>query len=690
MTVIRAGALPVADARQRVRRSDLDGLRALAVLLVAVYHIWGDRVSGGVDVFLLLSGVFVGGSILRESVRGPVDLRRRISRSLRRLLPALVIVVAATLLAFIVLMPAPVWAETARQALASVLAVENWYLAVAGREYAAAGVTDSPFQHIWSLAVQAQFFVAVPILYFVVTRTLAGVDERRRYRVILTTTVVLAALSFAYACVMTVIDQPWAYFDTGARAWEFLAGALAGLLLHKTAGQGSRPMPFTSGTGAALLGWAGLGAILATGLVVDGASDFPGPATLVPILGAIAVVAAGNAPNGPGRILGRGPFAVAGSYAYAFYLWHWPILIVATELRGGRDAGWLVGTAVLLASAALAVATKHLVEDAYLPGWNRSAASVLRARRVVALAAVFSLVLPLGWLVRVDLERASFNGADADVATHPGALAELHPDLFTWDAADGLIPPLEVASEDKPRSIGEGCWSVETEVTVCSYGDLTADRVITVAGGSHSEQWIEALALAGERSGFRVDTMIKWTCELIDGLEGVEFFTDENPNCAQWSSNVLDELEATRPDAVVTTWTRPSASGSTRETVPLAYERAWERLAVAELTTVVVRDNPWTGMDPVRCLAENLGAVDVCGVPASEVLDEIAPSPTASPSWGTRVLPLDFTDVLCPDGWCPFAQGGRVVYRDAHHLTNSWVVSTASAWEDRLLPLLGW
>lgn len=689
MTVTQAGA-PTSAVRQDLRRRDLDGLRALAVLLVAVYHVWAERVSGGVDVFLLLSGFFVGGSVLRQSMSGAVDLRRRIVRSGRRLLPALGVVVATTLVAVVVIMPAPLWAEAARQGLASMFSVENWYLALAGRDYAVAGATDSAFQHIWSLSVQAQLFVAVPVLFWLAARMLAQTPPPRRRRLLLFGTGVLTASSFVYATVMTEIDQPWAYFDTAARAWEFLLGALVGVAL--TGRGASRREADRVGLRrlGVWLGWAGLGAVLATGFLVDGASQFPGPAALVPILGAVAVILAPAVPSGPAGILGRGPLAAAGPYAYAFYLWHWPVLIVVTSVRGGRDAGWLAGSAILILSAVLAVITKHTVEDAFIGGPRAATPRIRPIRSVVAAAAAISVVASAGWLVRVEIERSAFDVGGTDVATHPGALAVAHPDLFAWDPAAGLIPPLELASEDKPRSIGDGCWSVETEVVSCSYGDLAADRVITVAGGSHSEQWIDALALAGERSGFRVDTMIKWTCELIDGVEGVESFREVNPNCEQWSRNALSELEASRPDAVITTWTRPAESGIGREAVPLAYERAWERLAQAGITTVALRDNPWTGVDPVRCVSENPADLDRCGVASADVLDEVAPLPVESPSWGTRVLPLDFTDVICPDGWCPFAQGGRVLYRDAHHLTNTWALSTATIWEERLFPLLGW
>jgi peptidoglycan/LPS O-acetylase OafA/YrhL len=670
-------------------RHDLDGLRVLAVLLVAVYHIWLHRVSGGVDVFLVLSGFFVGGAVVRACTDNRFFAGAYFRRMASRLLPPLVVVVSAVLVATVILMPVTVWSETARQSIASILHVENWYLAMAGREYGAADVTASPYQHIWSMAVQGQLFVALPLLLLAVASLL-----RRMHRAVtvssLTTFVgALALASFVYACVGVLVDQPWAYYDSFARAWEYLAGTLAAVALrHFGDNRG------TSGAGRAAVvaaaGWVGLAAILATGFLADGRSQFPGPVTLLPVGGALLLIAFYGPRWAPSRMLSWGPLARAGRFAYAFYLWHWPILVFVIAMRERDDVGWLAGFGVLLMSATLAVLTTRLI------AWVKDAQPLRSAdarRRVVVGTTVIVLVvaLPAAWLVRVEYERGALSSGRADLSTHPGAMAIAYPDVFGYDEDAGIIPAFEVAAEDKPATVDDDCASERTEVRVCTYGDVMAERVLVVAGGSHSEQWIDAVSLLGEQHGFRVDALIKYGCELVDGLGDVEFFAESNPYCERWSANALRRILSDAPDAVLTTWTRPTEEPRERlEMIPRAYEDAWTVLARAGIPTIAIRDNPWTATDTVQCVANSESDPSACGVLAAEVLDDQPPVPQLPGESEASVRLLDLNDVICPDSWCPFVQGGRLVYRDDHHLTNSYVLSTTPILEERLLPLLGW
>jgi hypothetical protein len=241
-----------------------------------------------------------------------------------------------------------------------------------------------------------------------------------------------------------------------------------------------------------------------------------------------------------------------------------------------------------------------------------------------------------------------------------------------------------MAVEDKSQAVFDGCNSIASEVPVCFYGDLDAQRTLVVAGGSHTEQWTDAIAELGRIHGFKVATAIKWGCELVDGNEGVEHF---DADCVAWGDNALMQLTELSPDAVFTTWTRPSNDPEVKETVPVAYERAWARLTDRGIPVVVIRDNPWVGQGPLDCLADASRDDQTCGVERAAVLDPSAPR-SAQVEGSALIRPLDVNDVLCPEGWCPAVQGGRVVYRDDHHLTNSWVLSTVPLLEDRLLPLL--
>lgn len=682
---ITAGAVPA----QAEYRYDLDGLRAVAILLVAVYHVWVHRVSGGVDVFLLLSGFFVGGGLVRGFVVGrPVRLRTYVPRLARRLLPVLFVVLGVVFAAFWMVLPRTRWAGLSWETLASLGYWENWRLAVSGQTYGAADVMQSPLQHAWSLSVQGQLFVALPLVLFGVAALARGLAPESRARLLRWVVVVLAVASFTYATVSVRSDQGFAYYDTAARAWEYLAGVLlsfvAGVRLTRR--------------WSALLGWLGLALVLAAGVLVDGQTQFPGPLTLVPLAGAALLVLSGGdaGSRGPGRILAWAPLSRAGRYAYAYYLWHWPVLVFTITVRD-RPVGWLAGTGVLVLSGILAWATFHLVEAslrrAPLP---RSGVGSPWAARV-AFAVVVALgtgtvVGPAIWLQQVQALRGSsaVAGDPAMLARYPGALAVVDPKNFPYDASLPPIPDPVVAPEDKVRAVFEACGTPagDPHVTVCSWGDLDADRVITVVGGSHAEHWIDALAAIGEEEGFRVDSIVKWACALFDGTEGVEELL-QDPTCQQWNRDVFRHLGRTMPDAVFTTATRPSTGTETgNEKVPGAYLAAWERLARSGIRTVAVRDTPWTGTDPVACVAELGAASATCQVPRSAVLDEVSPLEQLGVPAGTVLLDLD--DVLCPDDSCPFVQGGRIVYRDQHHLTATYAASVAPVLRDRLGPALGW
>lgn len=692
---VRPGPTSASRGAPAAYRHDLDGLRALAVVLVAIYHVWVHRVSGGVDVFLMLSGFFVGGGLLRSFARGtPVRLRTYVPRLARRLLPALAVVLAAVLVASATLLPRTRWTGVSGETLASLLYVENWRLAAAEQAYGAADATQSPLQHVWSLSVQGQLFVGLPVLLLIVWWLAGRAGVERRLVVVHATVVVLAVASFVHAALGVRTDQAFTYYDTFARAWEYLAGMVLAVVVARVR------LP---GRWAVVAGWAGLVLVVASGVLVDGGALFPGPATLVPLAGAALVVVAGTsgghaAPAGSvSRLLGRPAVARAGGYAYAFYLWHWPVLVFAVVVRD-RPVGWLAGTAVLLTSAALAVATKHLVEDPVRSG--RRAAAPARTRgvpRAVPVVATAALVLavaavPTAWLRHVDGVRSESRVAGVDLETYPGALSVVDPLVFAVDAALDPIPDVVSAPDDKVRAVDDGCGTGPGDDTlrVCSYGDLDAARVIAVVGGSHAEQWIDALAAIGEEEGFRVDTMIRWGCSLIEGTDEVEHVVGEDATCPAWSERALDRLERDTPDVVFTTATRPAPEDDPRrETVPAAYLAAWLRLADSGVVTVAIRDNPWLPGSPVDCVAVH-GTAPECAVERATVLDDENPLVALDAETPELVRFVDVNDVICADDVCAFVQGGRLVYRDGHHLTATYVESLAPVLRDRLEPVLGW
>ncbi|MFD6445322.1 acyltransferase family protein [Promicromonospora sp. NPDC060204] len=379
------------------RVAALDGLRGLALLLVVAFHLFGQgRVSGGVDVFLVLSGYFATGTLLRRAEGGTLRLAAHYARTLARLLPAALVVLAAVTVALLALAPRLRWSAGLREVGASATFWENWELVHSALAYGAAGPDASPLQHFWSLSVQGQFFAVWPLVVLGLVavarrRARAGRGPSAPRRLVTVVTAAATAASFAHALWLVHADQQVAYFSTFTRFWEIGVGALLALLLphagHAAAGRaaaGTAANRTAAGTAApggrvrSRLGWAGLALVIGSGFVVDGADVFPGAWALVPVGGAALVLiatvpgpTAGARPTetpsrGVERLLDSAPLRLGARVSYALYLWHWPVLVFWLLTTGAHRANPLTAAGVLVISAGLAWLTTRYVAEPLL------------------------------------------------------------------------------------------------------------------------------------------------------------------------------------------------------------------------------------------------------------------------------------------------------------------------------------
>jgi peptidoglycan/LPS O-acetylase OafA/YrhL len=694
--------------QQPAYRHDLDGLRAVAIGLVAVYHVFVGRVSGGVDVFLMLSGFFVVGGLLRGFRSGsPVRLVPYLAKLVRRLVPSLVVVLAGVLGAAYLWLPRSQWESLAHQALASVQYRLNWLLAATGQEYGAADATQSPLQHIWSMSVQGQLFVAVPVVLPLVWAVTRPLPPSVRYRTLVVVVVLACAASFVYAMRAVEIDQPHAYYDTFARAWEYLGGALLAL------GVPHLRLPRALAHLASVIG---ICLILAAGVLVDGAGTFPGPETLIPLAGAALIIVAGARGERRGvvnTVLAWKPLSRAGRYAYTYYLWHWPVLvftIVVTDAPITATSGILV----LAASAVLAAATHVLVEEPVraartqrVRGQGAGAARRALAVTLTVVCLAATVAAPMKWLAHVrDLEEQAarqvnvaqpslddFTGDVADlpeaIRTNPGALAVAFPDLLSYDPATALIPDPTIAANDVVRPDLEACFLPpgQADATWCEFGDPDATRVLAAVGGSHVRTWVDVLDALGKEHGFRVRVAVKWSCTFFTGTDGIDpaAFTDD---CVDWNDAVMADLLKNPPDAVFSIATRIFSQDF--ESAPGAYVDAWARLNAAGIPVVGLRDNPYLPFTPNDCVVEDRLDDPACIQPRAGVYAATSPFDGLD----RREIPLtqfiDLSGIYCPDGVCPLVQGGRVVYLDDSHLTASYAQTVGPLLGQEMGPLLGW
>ncbi|MEO3760556.1 acyltransferase family protein [Mycobacterium sp. B14F4] len=688
-------------------RHDLDGLRGVAIALVAVFHVWFGRVSGGVDVFLALSGFFFGGRLLRTAMTPGASLwpAPELTRLVRRLLPALVVVLAVSAVLTIVIQPQTRWETFADQSLASLGYIQNWELANTASDYLRAGEAVSPLQHIWSMSVQGQFYIAFLALIFLfalVFRRVLGRHMRVGFVVLLSG---LTIASFVYAILAHNADQASAYYNSFARAWELLLGALVGALVTNLR------WPMWLRTTASVIA---LAAILACGFLIDGVTEFPGPWALVPvgatmlfILSAANRVAdphtGGRMPL-PNRVLATAPFVSLGAMAYSLYLWHWPLLIFWLAYTGHTRANFVEGAGVLLVSALLAWLTTKYIETPLRYRASATPTTVVplrvRLRRptlvlgsVVALLGVALTATSFTWREHVVVERA--NGeelAALPASDYPGARALLD---------DVRVPKLPMrptvlqAKKDLPQTTEDGCISDfdNVEVINCSYGDKAATRTIALAGGSHAEHWITALDLLGRQHNFKVVTYLKMGCPLT--TEKMPLVMGDNrpyPKCREWNQKVMAKLIADRPDYVFTTATRPW-NVKPGDVMPGTYIGVWKSLSDNDIPILAMRDTPWLVRNgkpyfPADCLADGGNAIS-CGVKRSDVLSDHNPTLDFVAQF-PLLKPLDMSDAVCRQDFCRAVEGNVLLYHDAHHISTTYMRTMAGELGRQIAAATGW
>jgi peptidoglycan/LPS O-acetylase OafA/YrhL len=690
-------------------RHDLDGLRGIAIALVAVFHVWFGRVSGGVDVFLALSGFFFGGRLLRTALTPGASLWPvpEVTRLVRRLLPALVVVLAASAVLTILIQPETRWETFADQSLASLGYFQNWELANTASDYLRAGEAVSPLQHIWSMSVQGQFYIAFLALIF----SFAYVCRRRlRKHLRMSFVVLLGSLtiaSFVYAIFAHNADQATAYYNSFARAWELLLGALLGAVVPYVR------WPMWLRTTVAVVA---LAAILSCGALIDGVKEFPGPWALVPVGATMLFIlsaanrhadpsTAGRLPA-PNRLLATAPFVSLGAMAYSLYLWHWPLLIFWLSYTGRPRVNFLEGAIVLLISGVLARLTTRYVEN---PLRYKASASVtrtpvvslrVRLRRptivlgsIVALLGVTLTATSFTWREHVTVQRA--NGkelAGLSARDYPGARALINnakvPKL-------PMRPTVLEAKEDLPETTTDGCISDfdNSDVINCTFGDKAASRTIAIAGGSHAEHWITALDMLGRLHHFKVVTYMKMGCPLT--TEQVPLVMGDNrpyPGCRKWNERVMPKLIADHPDFVFTTSTRPW-NIKPGDVMPATYIGVWQTLSDNNIPILAMRDTPWMVRNgepyfPADCLANGGNAIS-CGIKRSDVLsdhnqtlDFVAQFPL--------LKPLDMSDAVCRKDICRAVEGNVLLYRDAHHISTTYMRTMTGELGRQIGAATGW
>ena len=651
-------------------RPEIQGLRALAVLLVVVYHVFLGRVSGGVDIFLLISAFFLTLSFTRKLEAGrPLALGRYWLHTFKRLLPLAALTVLGTLLLVELFHPEGEAGQWYSHALASILYVENWTLGFGAVDYYAADTsTASPFQHFWSLSVQGQVFLLWPLVFggtWLLTRS----GRRRPVPVLAVAFGAIFAASLAWSVHATATDQAFAYFDTRARLWEFALGSLLALAL---------PYLNPPRRVRVLLGWAGLVSMVSVGVLVDVQGAFPGWIALWPLASAAAIVVAGQSgsPAGVDRLLSSRPLVRLGDASYALYLIHWPLLITWLVLSDRPMAGPRSGAAIVLLSLVLAVLATRWVENP-LKRW----AWPERGRRTLAVSIAVSLglvALPLGAWHVLDERRDARIAAAQDV-NNPGAAVLMPGFRFQGDPTAPTLPlPEDLPAGASP--VGEPCPEDvalgDAYREFCHETVAQADpaKTVLVTGNSHMQHWLPALKPLAEANGWRLVVYLMPGCYYTTAEE-----QPASETCRRWFEGTDDVLEAVDPDLMFLQGTFTSSSGEFWK--PGLEERVRE-LDARGVQVVGVRDVPRFGTEPGECAIEHGADAPEC-VYTHPMLG--TPDPQAPLAQELeRFSAVDMTDLVCPEEQCRPVVGNVYVYFDDDHLSRVYSASLAPMFAQRV------
>jgi peptidoglycan/LPS O-acetylase OafA/YrhL len=652
------------NAHPTVFRSDIEGLRALAILLVVASHADVPWLAGGfigVDVFFVLSGFLITGLLLREfNGSGSINLADFYARRLRRLLPGLLLMVVCVGLAASKLTPPLEHAWQAQTAGMAAFWISNFHFAFEHLEYFGPEVSSNLFLHTWSLGVEEQFYLVWPVFLLFLLGAWGWQGRLRDTRRLMHGLIATLFLCLVLSMFLTVTRPAWGFYLMPSRAWQFALGALALLWCAARAPgedgmSGLRFGPRMSLL-LSLLGWAGFALIVASALVFDRSVAYPGWRAVIPGVGTVAILVAGARTQGGSlsAVLSVSPMQALGRWSYSWYLWHWPVLLLGGTLILVSDP---INRLLLVAlSLILAILSYVLVE---------------RPVRINAGLAARPVATLLGGVLLMLLVS--------------GASWQWRVSAAGWSATEQQQRYSEIR-DDRPVLYSMGCdeWFHSARVYPCGFGDPNASRTAVLMGDSIVGQWFPAIAERYTRSGWRLIVLTKSSCPMVDepyfyGRIGRRYL-----ECEQWREQALQVAADIAPDVLIL------GSGLSYPFDEAGWVEGSRRVlgVVAPVSgkVLIVRATHPLGFDGPSCLAARdwrapvPSSFDACETEAGGNEHELRVFGWLNDAAAAfeNVHAVDFNPLVCPQGLCAAQRDGMIVYRDGTHLSAAYVASLAA------------
>lgn len=686
------------EAPVKPLRQDIQGLRAVAVGIVLLFHAGVPWLPGGfvgVDVFFVISGFLITGGIVKEIRRdGKLSLKNFYIRRIARILPAATLALVGTAALAWALLPSTRWAQAGSDLLASALYYVNWLFAGNAVDYMAQDGGESPAQHFWSLAVEEQYYVVWPLVLMAVGFLSLKLNFRLQ-RGMLVALAMIAVPSLAWSVIFTAMNPGSAYFVTTTRAWELAVGAFLAIIAGRV-----KDLPKVA---SIVLGWAGLAAIVFSALTYTKALPFPSYTALLPVLGAAAVIWAGRTAGsgGPVAALGLRPMIFTGNLSYSLYLWHWPLLVIAAGAWGKLDP--IAGLAVVALAFIPAWISLVLVErpaQAWLKDTRGAETPFLFGLSLTAIGATIGLLLMLAVPPVSPPSSVSFTPSTvAGVAAKPiGAelLFNTEQPLAADETSESILPaPVQAKNDLHAVNAGDCMQNIEsTEARQCVFGKQDGAKTLALVGDSHAAMFVAGFEKVALENNWKLVTYTKGACPWID--VNVNYANKPFTQCREWVGAVSAALHEVKPDVIVTSMSRYRTNDGVMDQgeasdarLVEAMQETWSPFINQGIRVLSIRDTPRPGVAVPDCVEQNMssGTLGKCAVPRSESLLQSPPEVVAANYPGASLL--DMTDAFCFGEACPAVIGGVLVYRDDNHITATYSASLHKHIGEVLAPLMG-
>lgn len=653
-------------------RYDIQGVRAIGAMLIMVYHIWFSKVSGGVDVFFVVSGYFMAGMLARSYLKdGQVNPWGFWGKIIIRIAPLCYTVIAATLVLGFFLMPAHLWRGGVNEVFTSALQIENWQLIRVGTDYLTSSDPRSPFQQFWALSLQVQFYVILPFALYlsIFLSKFFGISKFSILKSASFIVVLIIALSFGFSVYYTAINPSAAYFHTASRAWEFFVGV--GIFIGS-------PFIALSLRNSRILMWLGFLLLLAVGLFVPESATYPGYIAILPVAAAGMMIVGGIAEKNGYiyRLLSSKVLVYIGGISFSLYLWHWPILIYFQHYSATTpgDMSMIEGFTVIGLAFALSVASKKWIENPFLTIRSRNKLIPYFIGLLFLIPVLLSSYYVRSEVVK-EFDKVKQMDYVADNYYHgESAYVQEGPSHIGLGRFIGIYNDLTKSYLDEC-----GLGMIDGKIVSCSFGDKSSDRTVLLVGGSRLGHWEPMFSHLGKKNNFKVITAILGDCSFGYHPKNMT----DNHICNDWNKEIVGYISRMNPQprVVVVNSSRSDGDG---EFMPHGYLKNIKEILSLDIPVIGIRINP-TFNTPNSCLWRNSKNAYKCATSYSSSLKPINPAMIVKEKEKLKAFyAVDFTNILCRDGLCPAVFDGYPTMRDKSHFTESYILYLSEALEESL------